>query len=98
MGLQKYRADYAGAPDQNGATPYYTRWMGGPSLALIRNCPTKFGARTVYVRGEADTYFSIPAACRVRGKNIYGYLTTNDNGSWEFRITTPEPTIIYIIP
>jgi hypothetical protein len=92
MGLQKYRADEAGEKQSNGAQPYYTRWMGGPTLALVRNCPirnttidTGISPRTVYVRGEPDTFFSQPAACSYRGKTLRGYLTTDDNGEIEFR-------------
>jgi hypothetical protein len=84
MGLQKYRADRAEPAQPNGAIAWCTHWMGGPSLALVRNCPTPFGPRTVYVRGEADTFFSIPAACTFRGRTIQGYLTTDDTG-WTFR-------------
>lgn len=83
MGLQKYRADESGGKDANGAEPFYARWMGGPSLALIRNCPTPFGPRTVYVQDEPDTFFTIPAAVRVKGKNVRGYLTCEDS-KWEF--------------
>lgn len=84
MGLQKYRADQAGEKQTNGAIPWFTNWMGGPTLALIRNCPTNYGPRTVYIRGEADTWFSIPAACRYKGKTITGYITTNDGGEYVF--------------
>jgi hypothetical protein len=83
--LQKFRADIVGKSDANGAIDWYTNWMGGPSLALIRNCPTPYGARTVYVQGEADTFFTIPAACRVKGKDVRGFLTCED-GQWEFHI------------
>lgn len=88
MGLQKYRADQAGAKQSNGAIPWYSNWMGGPSLALIYNCPianSTLTPRTVYVRGEADTFFSIPAACRYKGKTIRGYITTDDNKEYVFR-------------
>lgn len=27
----------------------------------------------------ADTFFSVPANCRVRGKYIHGYVTTSEN-------------------
>lgn len=80
MGLQKYRADVAGDVDAGGAVPWYCNWMGGPTLSLIRSCPTPFGPRTVYVRGEADSYFTIPAACQFRGRTIQGYLTYADSG------------------
>jgi hypothetical protein len=81
--LQKFRADEAGELCKNGAVPWYTRWMGGPSLALIRNCPTPFGPRTVYIQGEPDTFFSVPAACSRKGKRVMGYLTCED-GEWQF--------------
>jgi len=87
MGLQKYRADKAGDKQSNGGIPYYTNWMGGPTLALIRNCKIEnidLLPRTVYVRGEPDTWFSIPAACVSKGKTITGYITS-DNGEYVFR-------------
>ena len=82
--MQKYRADYADAPDANGAVCYYTKWMGGPTLAKILNCPTPDGPRAVYITGEADSVFSIPAACRVGKRYVRGYVTGGDNGI-EFR-------------
>lgn len=92
MGLQKYRADIKGEAYPNGAIPYYTKWIGGPSLALVRNCPirntvidTGVSARTVYVRGEPDSYFSQPAACVYKGRTLRGYLTSDESGSLEFR-------------
>src|SRR5581483_1715404 len=91
MGLQKYRAEIRGAIQKNGAIPYTTKFWG--TLALVRNCPirntvidTGITPRTVYVSGEADTFFSIPAACRYKGKTLRGYLTTDDNGDYEFRV------------
>jgi len=80
MGLQKYRADSAGEPYPNGAVPWFTEWMGGPTLALFRDCPTPFGPRTVYVTGEADTYFSLPAACQFRGRAVRGWVGFDENG------------------
>jgi hypothetical protein len=88
MGLQKYRADYSGDKQSNGGIPYYTKWVGGPTLALVRNCKIEnanFSPRTVYVRGEADTWFSIPAACTHKGKTVTGYLTCDDKGEYVFR-------------
>lgn len=79
MGLQKYRAQRSEGPDTNGAIRWYADWMGGPTLSLIRNCPTPFGPRTVYIRDEPDTFFSIPAACRFRGVTMTGYVTWEDN-------------------
>ena len=92
MGLQKYRADIKGEPQANGAVPFYTKWIGGPSLALVRNCPIRntvldegVSPRTVYVTGEPDTFFSQPAACKYKGRTLRGYLTSDDSGSYEFR-------------
>jgi hypothetical protein len=88
MGLQKYRADTAGDKQGNGATPYYVNWIGGPTLALVRDCPIEnkgIAPRTVYVRGEPDTYFSIPAACRYKGRTITGYIACDDKGQYVFR-------------
>lgn len=90
MGLQKFRADEAGATFENGSQPFYARWMGGPTLALIRNCPTPFGPRTVYVKGEADTYFTIPAKCRVRKTIYHGYLMFETGQGWTFRCNTQK--------
>lgn len=83
MGLQKFRADKPEKPRPNGSVAWYTRWVGGPSLALVRNCDTPFGPRTVYATGEPDTWFSVPAACSFKGRTVRGYLTSNENG-WEF--------------
>ena len=93
MGLQKYRADEVGETQSNGATPVYTRWMGGPTLALVRKCPihnSTLAPRTVYVRGEANTWFSIPAACKVGKHTLTGYLTTDDDGCYHFRMHTGQ--------
>jgi hypothetical protein len=94
MGIQKYRADYAEAPQANGAIPYFTRWMGGPSLAKIAQCPCanwdRLAARTVYITGEPDTYFSIPAACSFKGRRVKGYVTTDDDGCYVFHVMDSE--------
>lgn len=80
--MQKYRFDREGKPCPNGAIPIYSEWMGGPSLAGIRNCPTNLNgdARTVYITGEPDTFFSIPAACRMFGCYVKGFVTSDDDG------------------
>ena len=76
MAIQKYRADYS-APQPDGAVRWYARWMGGPSLAKIQNCRIDGTdlRRTVYVTGEPDTWFSQPAATRVKGRYVAGYVT-----------------------
>jgi hypothetical protein len=88
MSLQKYRADTQGDTCPNGATPWFSRWLGGPSLAKIANCPTtdlRLSRRTVYVTGEADTWFSIPAACAYKGHRIVGWIGCED-GEWVFHL------------
>lgn len=94
MGLQKYRADQSGPKQANGGVPHHTNWMCGPTLALISHCPIQnadLTPRTVYVRGEADTFFSIPAACRYKGRTVTGYITTDDAQEYVFRAHTDQP-------
>lgn len=88
MGLQKYRADKPGPVQSDGGIPWYTHWIGGPTLALIRQCKIEnrgIPPRTVYIRGEPDTWFSVPAACTYRGKIVTGYVTSAEDGSYVFR-------------
>jgi hypothetical protein len=75
MGLQKFRADSKGEACENGAVPWYTRWIGGPSVAKIESCPTPIGVRTVYVTGQPDTFYTLPAACSFKGRTVRGFLT-----------------------
>lgn len=73
--------------------------IGGPfdclgPYAKVRNCPIA-GATdaqgqplrlTAYATGYADTFFSVPACTRFKGKHIGGYFTEADlAGSIEFR-------------
>lgn len=94
MGLQKYRADKVGDKQKNGGTPHFnTKYMGGPSLVLVRDCKIEnadISPRTVYVRGEPDTFFSIPAECTHKRKTVTGYLTTDENGEYVFRAHTDQ--------
>ncbi len=83
--MQKYRADYAkDMPD--GSIQWFAKWLGGPSLAKIGNCRIDGTdiRRTVYITGEPDTYFSQPAATRVKGKYVAGYVAGDDNGCLVF--------------
>lgn len=82
---RKYRPDDVGYAYPNRSVPVYTRWMGGPSLAEVRNCPTPMGPRTVYVTREPDTFFSIPAACTFKRRTVHGHLTVVDSEGFEFR-------------
>lgn len=87
MGMQRYRADTK-ERQPDGAVVWSAQWMGGPSLAKIDNCrlANLVGdmRRTVYITGEADTYFSIPAVCNLMGCSITGYVTSDD-GQLVFR-------------
>lgn len=82
--MQKYRADHS-ETTPGGAVLWFTEWMGGPTLAKIGNCAVVGHHKrlTVYITGEPDTWFSVPAATRSRGKYIKGYVTYED-GEPEF--------------
>lgn len=65
---------------------------GGPfdclgPYAKVQNCPIAGTElrRTCYATGIADTFFSVPACTRVRGRYVGGYFTTTDDGGIEFR-------------
>jgi len=53
----------------------------GP-YAKVRNCIIEGTdvRLTCYATGYADTYFSIPACTRYKGKHIRGYFTNRDDG------------------
>jgi len=63
---------------------------GGPfdclgPYAKINNCPiivddTEVARRTAYATNYADTFFSIPACTRYRGKYVKGYFTSTAAG------------------
>jgi hypothetical protein len=60
---------------------------GGPfdclgPYAKVRNCPIRGTALrlTCYASNYADTYFSVPANTRYKGRYISGFFTTNDDG------------------
>lgn len=86
--MQKYRADES-TIQPDGAIVWHANWIGGPSLSRINNCLLANMAgdmrRTVYITGEADSYFSIPAVCNLAGRRIRGYVTGDDSGNLVFR-------------
>lgn len=73
--MQKYRADVSEA-QADGAIVWSARWMGGPTVSKVDNCRLENLSgnmrRTVYVTGEPDTWFSIPAACKIAGCRVKG--------------------------
>ena len=61
----------------------------GP-YAKVQNCPISVNGEevarlTAYATGYADSYFSIPACTRYKGKHVRGYFTGTDTGT-EFRV------------
>lgn len=86
--LQRYRADKS-ERQADGAVVWFAEWVGGPSLAKIENCRLADlqgdMRRTVYVVSEADTYFSIPAVCKIAGCRVVGYLAMDDTMNLVFR-------------
>lgn len=87
--MQKYRADKS-ERQGDGAIVWRSVWMGGEPLARINNCRLETLAgdmrRTVYITGEPDTFFSIPAVTRIMGCRVRGYVTSED-GELVFRHT-----------
>jgi hypothetical protein len=66
---------------------------GGPMdclgpFAKVRNCPVAGTTRrvTAYASGYANTYFSIPANCKINGQYVRGYFTTDAVDGVEFRV------------
>ena len=70
--------------ERNGAVSY---GPGGSfdclgNWAKVVNCPIRGTElrRTCYATGYADTFFSVPAVCTVRGRRIVGYMTMSESG------------------
>lgn len=86
--MQVYRADKS-ERQADGAVNWYSQWVGGPTLAKIDNCLLESlegdMRRTVYVTGEPDTWFSIPAVCKLMGCRVRGYVTRTADGLNVFR-------------
>jgi hypothetical protein len=85
--MQKFaaRESFAFTNDAIGWRP------GGPfdclgPYAKVTNCPIHGTElrRTCYATGYADTYFSVPAVCKIRGRRIKGFFTMDD-GACVFR-------------
>lgn len=101
MSLQKFRADFAAEPFSNGGVPWFTRSFAGQTLAKISNCIIHGGwitPRTVYVTGQPDTWFSIPAACVYRRRIIRGYITADeDSGGYHFRVFDFDKEVLRVL-
>lgn len=64
---------------------------GGPfdclgPYAKVQNCPVKGTdlRLTCYATGYADTFFSVPACTRRKGKYVSGFFTMGDDDSIQF--------------
>ena len=64
---------------------------GGPfdclgPFAKVQNCPVEGASRryTCYAQRTADTFFSIPAATRIRGQRVHGFFTLDNNSGVKF--------------
>lgn len=65
---------------------------GGPfdclgPWAKVQNCPIHGTdlRLTCYATGYANTYFSVPAVTRYKGRRVKGYFTQYDDGGAVFR-------------
>lgn len=84
MGLQRFiaREPFAHPNGAIGYRPGGSFDCLGP-YAKVVNCPI-WGTdlrRTCYATGYADTFFSVPAACRIKNNTIKGYFTNRDDGT-----------------
>ena len=81
MEMQKYRADVMGETSPNGAVPFYSNWIGGPRLALIRNCPNNAGISRHRLRHWGARHVfpqSLP------------YAVTSERGFWDSYVARTE--------
>lgn len=84
MGQKFYASRHSSYEWPNGAIGHSAGTMNdclGP-YAVVRNCPIEGTALrlTCYATGYADTWFSIPASTRRKGKHVRGYFTLRDDG------------------
>ena len=85
--MQKYYANHS-AQQPDGAI-VWRAWHG--TVACITDCRIESLVgdmrRKVYATGEADTFFSVPAVCKIAGRRVCGYITGDDDGNLIFRHT-----------
>lgn len=88
--MQKYRADVAKI-QTDGAIVWWANSMRGTTLARIDKCRLENLAgdmrSTVYAIAEPDTWFSVPAATRIMGCRVNGYIIWDADGNRVFRQT-----------
>ena len=84
MAQRFYANPQTARTEPNGAVSFAP---GGPfdcvgPWAKVSNCPIE-GTQlrlTCYATGYADTFFSVPACTRYRGRYVSGFFTTRDDG------------------
>lgn len=85
--MLKYRADTS-ETQSDGAVVWRTVWMYGRPLAKIDNCRYASLAGdmrgTVYITGDADTFYSVPAITSIKGCRVIGYVTCDDERNLVF--------------
>ncbi len=87
--MQRYRADVS-CTQPDGATLWWAKWFGGKTYARINQCRIMIEGeprRSVYMTGEPDTFFSIPAVTRYHGCRVTGYVTGDGDGNIVFHPT-----------
>lgn len=79
----RFRRDFY-ERQSDGSYVGYSRWMGGNTLSHVKDCDIRPNGKSCGIRysveatGHPDTFFSIPAVTKIKGKRITGYLTTDD--------------------
>lgn len=83
MASLKFRVDREETND-HGQVIGFTDWMGGSSLARIKNAVCEDGSlRTAYITDSPDTFFSVPARVNVGKRSVTGFVTVEDD-LWKF--------------
>ena len=84
MPTQRFFASKDTMTWRNGAVGHRP---GGPMdclgpFAKVHNCPVDGTDRrvTAYATNYADTFFSVPAACNIRGQYVAGFFTMDEEG------------------
>lgn len=90
MKTEVYMRTEPGKVEPNGSQAVYKQYANGERrVAFVRACPVddnKSPARpcTVYTTGHPDTFLSIPAFRRHRGRRVPGYLAYDTGQGWRF--------------
>lgn len=90
-----YRIDYY-QENEHGQPIGYTDWMGGPTIANVKNVPLFNGpvdlkeVRAVRVTGEPLHSSAFPGQTSYKGKTVKGALIIDDTGKFRFNIHDPS--------